>query len=92
MLIICDKEKDERGHEGRVAYIAGNKIGNAPARNRAKRIMREAARLAMAPWPGYRVILVAKEGILDASLEDVYKDICIGMDYLIEQLRKTRSA
>jgi len=45
---------------GRVAFVAGKKIGGAVARNRAKRVLRSAARRLGAPWPGYDVALIAR--------------------------------
>lgn len=45
---------------GRVAFVAGRKVGGAVARNRAKRVLREACRRAGGPWAGYDVILVAR--------------------------------
>lgn len=47
-------------HEGRVLFVAGTKIGGAVVRNRAKRVLREAARRAGAPWAGWDVALIAR--------------------------------
>ncbi len=44
---------------GRVAYIAGRKLGNAVWRNRSKRLLRAALRTAGGPRPGYDLLLVA---------------------------------
>lgn len=49
----------------RVGYTASKKIGNAVARNRAKRRLREVARavLARTGRPGWDYVLVAKPGV-----------------------------
>jgi putative membrane protein insertion efficiency factor/ribonuclease P protein component len=60
---------------GRVAYIAGKKLGTAPLRNRAKRRLREAAVLQGAPWSGYDVVLVARKGAVEKDFTAVRADI-----------------
>jgi len=47
----------------RLGFTATKKIGNAVARNRAKRRLREAARLTLgeAPPPGWDLVLVARD-------------------------------
>jgi ribonuclease P protein component len=52
------------GTEGplRVGFTATKKLGNAVVRNRAKRRLREAARLTLADGPaGWDLVLVARE-------------------------------
>ena len=48
----------------RVGFTATKKIGNAVARNRAKRRLRAAARLTLAeaPPPGWDLVLIARDG------------------------------
>lgn len=57
--IIVKQVDDQRGPWGRVAFIAGKKLGNAVVRNRSKRVLREAARSAGLPVAGYDVLLMA---------------------------------
>jgi ribonuclease P protein component len=47
----------------RVGFTATKKLGNAVLRNRAKRRLREAARLTLADGPvGWDLVLVARDG------------------------------
>lgn len=57
--IIYKKQDEQRGPSGRVAFIAGKKLGNAVVRNRSKRVMREVARENGLPLAGYDVLLIA---------------------------------
>jgi ribonuclease P protein component len=73
--------QDQKPHQqqdkprGRVAFIAGKRLGSAPTRNKAKRLMREAARHLKAPWEGQDVVFVAREGTATASLEELIQDM-----------------
>jgi ribonuclease P protein component len=60
---------------GRIAVIAGKRLGAAPRRNRAKRLIREAVRQSDARWPGYDVLLIARERLFDGGLMLVQSDI-----------------
>lgn len=52
----------------RIGVVAGRKMGDAVARNRAKRLLREAARrLYPHLAPGWDLILIARSPILDAK-------------------------
>lgn len=58
----------------RVGVVASRKVGGAVKRNRAKRLLRDAARKL--PWPeSHWVVLVAKGSILARSAEEVRADI-----------------
>lgn len=50
----------QRDQSGRVAFVAGKKLGNAVFRNRCKRVMREMVRNSSGPWPGYDVVFIAR--------------------------------
>ena len=67
-LIVLSTE-EQHDQSGRVAFIAGKKLGNAVWRNRAKRRMREACRVVGGPFPGYDVAFVARGKINDQPFE-----------------------
>ena len=75
VIALVTESLDERDQEGRVAFIAGKRLGNAPTRNRAKRVLREAARALRAPWRGFDVVFIAREATATASAENVLKDL-----------------
>jgi ribonuclease P protein component len=87
LIALIADVNERRGPRGRVAFIAGKKLGNAPQRNKAKRIMREAARNVGAPWPGKDVIFLAKSQLLSTDLVGVTKDVS-KIKYEIEQDNK----
>ena len=58
-LVLVAGTPEGRSREGRLAFVAGRKIGGAVTRNRAKRVLREAARRLGAPWRGWDVVMVA---------------------------------
>jgi ribonuclease P protein component len=69
VLVVCTP--DDRGPLGRVAFVAGKRLGGAVERNRSKRVMRETVRRAGGPWPGKDVVLIARPGTRAASPDAV---------------------
>ena len=61
LLVIRHEERHD--HSGRVAFVAGKKLGNAVWRNRAKRRMRALCRDLNGPFPGYDVVFVARRNV-----------------------------
>lgn len=59
--------------EGRVAFIAGKKLGNAVWRNSAKRRMRALCRDLGGAWMGFDVIFLAKSSLTSESYSKVLK-------------------
>ena len=67
-IVLPTKQHDL---DGRVAFIAGKKNGNAVWRNSAKRRMREVCRAMGGPWSGFDVIFLAKSCINDVPYSKV---------------------
>lgn len=63
----------QHDHRGRVAFIAGKKLGNAVWRNSAKRRMRALCQDLGGPWEGYDVIFLAKSTLTTANYSKVLK-------------------
>ncbi len=81
ILIIVDENK-QRVPLGRVAFIAGKKIGNSPKRNYAKRIMRHAFYEANINIKNLNIIFVAKKNILNSNFLSVIDDIKFSINSL----------
>lgn len=71
--IIAKQVEAQRGPSGRVAFIAGKKLGNAVVRNRSKRVLRAVAREAGLPAPGFDILLMATPRTRDADHREVLR-------------------
>jgi ribonuclease P protein component len=69
-LITCVAAAGDSDSRARVGFAVGAGVGNAVKRNRAKRLLREAAR-ATCIKPGSNVVLVAKPPLAKSSIQEV---------------------
>lgn len=69
ILLVCQNDQTV----SRIGVIAGRKMGGAVERNRARRLLREAARLAYDRLaPGWDIVLIARRAIGAAKSQQVY--------------------
>lgn len=66
-----NKNLEQHGHNGRVAFIAGKKLGNAVWRNKAKRRMRALCHDLGGVFPGFDVIFLAKSSLTQVNYSKV---------------------
>ena len=71
LIVLAAQTPEGRGHSGRVAFIAGKKLGGAVLRNRCRRVLREAVRRGHGPWSEWDVVVIAREGTPTATTEQL---------------------
>ena len=69
LTFIVARSTEQHDRNGRVAFIAGKKLGNAVWRNRAKRRMRALCRELGGPFPGWDVVFLARRTVNESSFE-----------------------
>ena len=69
--LIVARKREQHDLDGRVAFIAGKKLGNAVWRNRAKRRMRSICFALGGPFPGYDVVFIARRTVNDSEFDSM---------------------
>jgi ribonuclease P protein component len=71
LIVLVAQTPEGRGRAGRVAFVAGKRIGGAVVRNRARRVLRAMAQRAGGLWPSWDVVLISRQGTAQAAPEDL---------------------
>jgi ribonuclease P protein component len=73
LVVLVARQRDAASSgPARFGFAAGKRLGTAVARNRAKRLLREAARAeAAAVAPGWDLIFIARQPLPRATLGEV---------------------
>ena len=88
-FLLQGRARDDGAAVVRVGFTASKKIGNAVARNRAKRRLRAVVRevLAKAARPGWDYVLVAKP---QATIARAYGDLLADLHAALRSVHKDR--
>ena len=71
-MVVHTLDRDDAGH-ARIAIVAGKAVGNAVARNRAKRRLRAAARQAL--LPSVDMVVDARRAAISAPFDTLPRDL-----------------
>ena len=80
-VAIVSESTKRHDSQGRVAFIAGKKLGNAVTRNRSKRILREAADVCGFPLYNKDILIIATKSTTTAK-----SDQCVSSLHTIKTL------
>ena len=80
LIVLVARTPEGRGRAGRVAFIAGKKLGGAVLRNRCRRVLRASVHRLHGPWAGWDVVLIARPRTAKASPEALDRDFVSALE------------
>lgn len=88
-MMVQGRERRDGDPAIRVGFTCSKKVGNAVARNRAKRRLREAARMVLpdAGTPGWDYVLIGRK---DATAERPFEDLKGDLRFALKRLHSNR--
>ncbi len=90
-MLAVRTENDACPAATRFGFVASKRVGNAVARNRCKRLLREGVR-AVTPPANVDIVLIAAPSLAAATLADVLPDLTTAMEALTRTLSRRRRA
>ncbi len=92
--LIQMRPRDDGSHEVRLGYTASKKVGGAVQRNRAKRRLREAARLLLPPRaePGCDYVFIANARTPDVGWPQLLDDVTAALQRLARLREASKAA
>lgn len=91
MLLLAEMRADQA--PARLGVVASKKVGNAVARNRAKRLVREAFRHNAGAAPaGLELVIVVRPGLEKLGAEDVGRELAAALPRLLRRLRSPEAS
>lgn len=90
-MVVQGRERRDQSDMMRVGYTCSKRVGNAVARNRAKRRLREAARMVISEigHPGWDYVLI---GRAQATANREFGDLISDLRYALRKLHKDKAA
>ncbi|WP_188789715.1 ribonuclease P protein component [Salipiger pallidus] len=88
-MLVQARFRDDGDPSVRIGFTCSKKVGNAVARNRAKRRMREIARLTLPEIarPGWDYVLIGRR---DATAERPFGALCDDLRYALRKIHAPR--
>ena len=85
--VVVQRRRRGDGGPPRLGFTASKKVGNAVARNRAKRRLREAARAVLYPVAeaGHDYVLIARPATVDCDWQGLLDDLRAALQRLARE-------
>ncbi|MGI9480894.1 MAG: ribonuclease P protein component [Hyphomicrobiales bacterium] len=92
-LVLQARNRRDQGAV-RVGFTVTKKVGNAVVRNRIKRRLREAVRLALPEHasPGYDYVVIGRKGSLERDFDALKSDLALAIDKVHKGARRNPPA